>query len=99
MASVSGAVALIAGQYRATTRQPPRAVTLPRPADPLAPLLSGPDVPGLAPWVTPNKDFYRVDTSLIVPSVDVGDWRLSIDGMVDTWFSLGWDELLEPAGV
>lgn len=94
VASVSGAVALIAGQYRATTQQPPRAVTLPRPADPLAPLPSGPDVPGLAPWVTPNKDFYRVDTSLIVPSVDVGDWRLSIDGMVDTPFSLGWDELL-----
>ena len=94
VAGVSGAVALIAGQYRTTTQQPPRTITLPKPSDPLAPLPSGPDVPGLAQWVTPNKDFYRVDTSLIVPSVDVGDWRLSIDGMVDKPFSIGWDELL-----
>ncbi|HOQ52672.1 MAG TPA: molybdopterin-dependent oxidoreductase [Micropruina sp.] len=90
----SSAVALVAGQYLGTARQRPAVVTLPRPTETLAPLPSGLSVDGLAPWVTPNRDFYRVDTSLIVPSVDVGEWQLSIDGMVDRPFTLTWSELL-----
>ncbi|MBK8448347.1 MAG: molybdopterin-dependent oxidoreductase [Micropruina sp.] len=90
----SSAVALVAGQYLTTVRQRPATVVLPRPAETLAPLPAGLDVEGIAPWVTPNQDFYRVDTSLIVPSVDVADWRLSVDGMVDRPFIITWDELL-----
>lgn len=51
-------------------------------------------VPGLSAFVTPASEFYRVDTALVVPRVDAASWRLSIDGMVDHPFSLGWDELL-----
>ncbi|WSV65962.1 molybdopterin-dependent oxidoreductase [Streptomyces sp. NBC_01013] len=35
---------------------------------------------GLSPFVTPNKSFYRVDTALVVPRVDAGEWRLRIHG-------------------
>ncbi|MFI6949166.1 molybdopterin-dependent oxidoreductase [Streptomyces sp. NPDC050422] len=35
---------------------------------------------GLSPFVTPNKSFYRVDTALVVPRLDAGDWRLRIHG-------------------
>lgn len=52
------------------------------------------EVPGLSPFVTPIKDFYRIDTAFTVPRLDAASWRLSIDGMVDTPFSIGWDELI-----
>jgi DMSO/TMAO reductase YedYZ molybdopterin-dependent catalytic subunit len=44
--------------------------------------------------VTPASSFYRIDTALSPPSLDVSSWRLSIEGMVDHPFSIGWVELL-----
>lgn len=57
-------------------------ITLPPPASPARPIPSGagPDIRGLSSFVTPNKDFYRVDTALVVPRVDAGRWRLRIHG-------------------
>lgn len=52
------------------------------------------DVPGLAPIITPNADFYRVDTALTVPNVDPSTWRLSIEGMVDQPIELSFDDLV-----
>ena len=51
-------------------------------------------VPGVTPLFTANKDFYRVDTALTVPSVDPTSWRLVIDGMVDQRVELGFDDLI-----
>jgi len=51
-------------------------------------------VPGLSPLITPNRDFYRIDTALVVPTVDPGEWRLRIHGMVADEVTLTWDELL-----
>ena len=51
-------------------------------------------VPGLSPYITPNTDFYRIDTALVTPQVDVGAWRLDLTGLVDRPFSLTYDELL-----
>ncbi|GHJ54301.1 oxidoreductase [Nonomuraea sp. TT08I-71] len=45
-------------------------------------------VDGMPPFITPNRDFYRVDTALTVPQVDLARWRLTLDGEVDrprTW--------------
>ena len=48
------------------------------------------DVPGLTPLVTPNADFYRIDTALTVPSVDPETWRLVVDGIgVERAFRVG----------
>ena len=52
------------------------------------------DVPGLSPIITPNADFYRVDTALTVPNVDPSTWRLSIEGMVDKPVELTFDDLV-----
>ncbi|MGO4592482.1 molybdopterin-dependent oxidoreductase [Leifsonia sp. 2TAF2] len=52
------------------------------------------DVPGISPLFTPNKDFYRVDTALTVPSVDPSTWRLTIDGMVEKRVELDFQDLL-----
>lgn len=52
------------------------------------------EIDGLSPIITPNGDFYRVDTALTVPNVDPTSWRLQIDGMVDTPVELSFDDLV-----
>ncbi|MER6450392.1 molybdopterin-dependent oxidoreductase [Streptomyces venezuelae] len=58
------------------------AVVLPAPASPAPDLPPGAAlrVPGISPFTTPNKDFYRVDTALVVPRVPADTWRLRIHG-------------------
>jgi DMSO/TMAO reductase YedYZ molybdopterin-dependent catalytic subunit len=51
-------------------------------------------VPGLAPLVTPNRDFYRVDIALAPPALDPDDWTLEVTGMVRTPLRLSFRELL-----
>ncbi len=59
--------------------------TLPRVARPLPPVGAGADLglPGLTPFITPNDEFYRIDTALSVPRVSIEDFSLRIYGMVD----------------
>ena len=72
-----------------------RSVAIPRPASSRPAPASQPfAVPGLSPYITPNSDFYRIDTALVIPQVEVGTWRLDITGLVDRPFSLTYDELL-----
>jgi DMSO/TMAO reductase YedYZ molybdopterin-dependent catalytic subunit len=52
------------------------------------------EVEGLDPLITPNQDFYRIDTALVVPRVDVEGWNLEVTGMVDQPYRLTFDELL-----
>jgi DMSO/TMAO reductase YedYZ molybdopterin-dependent catalytic subunit len=51
-------------------------------------------VEGVAPFVTPNSDFYRIDTALLVPQVRTEGWTLRVHGMVDRELELTFDELL-----
>ena len=53
------------------------------------------DIPGLSKLFTPNKDFYRVDTALTVPSIDPDTWRLVIDGMVDQRVEMSFQDILD----
>ena len=55
---------------------------------------TGLDVRGLSPFITPNGDFYRVDTATFLPLTDAASWRLKVGGMVDHPFELTYDELL-----
>jgi DMSO/TMAO reductase YedYZ molybdopterin-dependent catalytic subunit len=52
------------------------------------------EVEGLDPLITPNEDFYRIDTALVVPRVDVEGWSLEVTGMVDQPYRLTFEELL-----
>ncbi|MFI9553374.1 molybdopterin-dependent oxidoreductase [Nonomuraea endophytica] len=72
-------------------------VTLPKAATPAAPLPQGVDfrLNGLTPFVTKNRDFYRVDTALILPRIDPKEWRLRIHGMVDRPIELTYADLLK----
>jgi DMSO/TMAO reductase YedYZ molybdopterin-dependent catalytic subunit len=51
------------------------------------------DVAGLTPIVVPNASFYRIDTALITPGVDVAKWSLRIHGLVDRETTLTYAEL------
>lgn len=71
-------------------------ITLPKAADPAPPLPAGLEeqVPGISPFRTPNGDFYRVDTRLTLPVIDLDDWSLTIDGDVDREVTLSLDDIL-----
>jgi DMSO/TMAO reductase YedYZ molybdopterin-dependent catalytic subunit len=72
------------------------ALRLPAAATPAAPVPAGAelDITGLAPIITPNEQFYRIDTALLVPQVDPADWSLRIHGMVANEVTITWDELI-----
>lgn len=53
------------------------------------------DVEGITPIVVPNADFYRIDTALVSPRVNVDDWLLTVRGMVDREVSLTYDDLAQ----
>ena len=96
-----GLIALVAGQvvgagYRAASAA--RAIfTLPTPAvtAPPIPASASFDVPGLSPLITPNGDFYRIDTALQIPGIDPASWTLKITGMVENEVELSFDDLLK----
>ena len=97
------AVGVLAGAFgrAATTRVSSVAaaradVRLPVPGSPASALPRGTDLrlPGLTPFRTPNEDFYRVDTALVVPQVDTDGWRLRVHGMVEREVELDFAALL-----
>jgi DMSO/TMAO reductase YedYZ molybdopterin-dependent catalytic subunit len=92
--AVLSVLAGVGGQLRAGAQAVTR-LALPAPADPAPALPAGLDrkVPGISPLRTPTDTFYRVDTNLAVPQVDVDRWTLEIDGMVAKPFSLTFEEL------
>jgi DMSO/TMAO reductase YedYZ molybdopterin-dependent catalytic subunit len=53
------------------------------------------DIPGLSSFYTPNSQFYRVDTSLVVPQISPQSWQLRIHGMVDRPMTLTFAELMK----
>jgi DMSO/TMAO reductase YedYZ molybdopterin-dependent catalytic subunit len=74
-----------------------RTIRLPEPLRRAAPppVAADLEIGGLTPLFTPNKDFYRIDTALRVPVVDLGRWRLEVRGRVERPFSLSYAELME----
>ena len=53
------------------------------------------ELEGVQPWRTPNGDFYRIDTALVVPTVEPTDWRLRVHGMVERELVLTYQDLLD----
>ncbi|GAA2663225.1 MULTISPECIES: molybdopterin-dependent oxidoreductase [Actinosynnema] len=48
---------------------------------------------GTPTFLTPNADFYRVDTALTVPKVRAEDWSLKVHGLVDRELTLSYEDL------
>jgi DMSO/TMAO reductase YedYZ molybdopterin-dependent catalytic subunit len=98
MGTLAAAAAALGGTGRwiQTYRARAENITLPAAADAAQPLPKGLDeqVPGITRWITPNEDFYRVDTRLDTPVIDSEDWTLTIDGDVETELTITFEELL-----
>lgn len=93
-----GAAALGAlGQKLAVPATLPSSVALPTPENTLDALPTGIEgkVKGVSAFRTPVKEFYRVDTALVIPRVDVDNWKLEIEGKVDNKLTITFDELLK----
>ncbi|WP_148574116.1 molybdopterin-dependent oxidoreductase [Nocardioides caldifontis] len=98
VAGVAAAGTLLARRYGELAAAASRAgVRLPRPGSPAPPVPAGTalDVVGISPYLTPNDDFYRVDTALRVPDVPVEGWRLRLRGMVERELELSYADLLD----
>jgi len=96
----AAAIAEVGGRNLATRKNvsaAQAAVRFPKPAVPAPALPAGVNlpVPGISPFITPNGQFYRVDTALIVPQVDPSSWTLRIHGMVAREVSITFDQLLK----
>ena len=87
----------IAGAEETAVRAGVRLPAIPRTGPAAAPTVaSGTSVGnGVAPYITPADEFYRIDTAFVTPSVDLATWRLRIDGKVDRPLSLSFDDLLD----
>ncbi|MCG5437833.1 molybdopterin-dependent oxidoreductase, partial [Micromonospora foliorum] len=72
------------------------AIRLPAPVAPAPAVPAGADLAltQLAPYVTPNFGFYRIDTALVVPQVDPDTWRLRIHGRVGKERTYSYADLL-----
>lgn len=93
-----GAAALgTLGQKLAAPATDPSSIALPKPENTLKALPAGIEgkVKGISQFRTPIKEFYRVDTALVIPRIDVDSWKLEIDGKVDNKLSITFDELLK----
>jgi DMSO/TMAO reductase YedYZ molybdopterin-dependent catalytic subunit len=85
-----------AGRWITSYRTRTTVVDLPAAADPAPKLPAGLDgrVPGITPFRTPTGDFYRVDTRLTLPIVDLDGWKLTIDGDVEREVTFTFDDLM-----
>ncbi|CAH0172068.1 Sulfoxide reductase catalytic subunit YedY [Arthrobacter sp. Bi26] len=96
-------VAAVAGVLASTLRGAAAVVSdvrsklvLPGPAAPAPPVPAGAEIRlrGLSPLVTPNREFYRIDTALRVPLVDPEAWTLKVTGLVEREVELDFATLL-----
>ena len=51
--------------------------------------------PGELLYITPNDDFYQIDTALSFPNVNLDTWKLRIHGMVDNVLELSYQDILD----
>lgn len=98
-AAISAVGGVLAGIWRgaAIAASEARArISLPGPASPAPPIPAAAEsgVAGAAPLVTPNRDFYRIDTALSVPAVNPDTWVLKVTGMVGREVQLSFADLL-----
>ncbi len=98
--AVGAAVIGVGGRAIARTRfsaaKSRKNVSVPTAEEPLSALRSAVevDVAEMPPFITPNEDFYRIDTALEVPQLSTDNYTLTVKGLVDNEIVLAWQDLL-----
>ena len=80
-----------ADRVKRAVRTLPRAGRLLKAISPTAEVT---ELASVTPFITPNKDFYRIDTALVVPKIDTANWTLTVKGMVTQERTYTYDDLL-----
>lgn len=95
-AAVAGVVTGVLTRATAVASGFRGSMTLPVPATTPQAIPAGASltVDGISPLVTPNPDFYRIDTALTVPAIDPPAWKLKVTGMVEREVELDFATLL-----
>ena len=101
-AGVLSAVAVLAGgagrlvsRGRRQLEETRRLLKLTGISEPRVPRSATVGVPGVATWDTPNDEFYLIHTAIVTPTIEPGEWRLRIHGMVDREVVLTYEDLLD----
>ena len=82
---------------RSNVAQAREILRLPAPARPAAAVPAGVQsgTAGVTPWLTPAKDFYRIDTALSLPEIKGEEWELRVHGLVEEELRLTFQDLLD----
>lgn len=96
VAAVGGGLAVASRSSQVAVEDLRANLQLPAPVQPAQAVPAGADlgIPGTEPLVTPNGDFYRIDTALRVPLVNPDTWSLRVTGMVDREVEISYAELM-----
>lgn len=96
---VAGGLGRALGERLRGAKSSRDSITLPTAADPAPALPAGVsvNVPGVTPFITPNEDFYLIDTTLTTPLLRAEDWSLRIHGLVEREVTISYDDLLKGA--
>lgn len=99
LAAVLGAAAVVAGEVvgrsRRAVEQGRRLLRLTMVSAPRQPDDVGVGLDGVAPWTTPNDEFYRQDAAVVVPAIAAEDWTLRIHGEVEREVVLTYEDLID----
>ncbi|MDF9277200.1 molybdopterin-dependent oxidoreductase [Arthrobacter sp. EH-1B-1] len=97
VAAATAAGGAVVSGIRNTVNVARERLSFPAPASPAMPVPAGVDVDvdGVEPWLTPNPEFYRIDTALQVPTIDVDTWELRVHGMVEEEIRINFQDLLD----
>ena len=89
-----GVVGRTVGRGRRHVEEARRLLRLPGVTAPVVPEGARVGLTGVSPWATTADDFYRVDTAIVVPTIEPSDWLLRIHGMVDREVVLTYSDLI-----
>ncbi|MCW2790914.1 MAG: oxidoreductase, molybdopterin binding protein, partial [Nocardioides sp.] len=89
-----GVAGRVVGRGRRRVEQARRLLRLAGVTEPQVPAAAAIDLDGLSPWMTPAGDFYRIDTTIVAPTIEPSDWELRIHGLVDRELVISYDELV-----
>lgn len=94
-ATVGAAAVGALGQKLTADAIAPSNIALPAATTTAPPLPQGIEgkVKGIAAFRTDNRDFYRIDTALVIPRVNPDSWELTIDGDVDKPLTFTYDDI------
>ncbi len=88
----NASAAKLAAPYAAPYAKPTPLPVAPSKPPPVATSLN---IPGISPFYTPITNFYRVDTSLVIPQLSSSTWQLRIHGMVSNPMTITFDALMK----